>query len=188
MALFKSQGNTKQLLISIEELRDKAKDLDLKSNISNVLSLSEKKAKTFFQNLSIELDSSYIVERIKNKIREKMVDKPRIPAVFDSLISNLQEAKYLEILNRRKFELSFDEFQTKFGKCFLVGFDKKSLPKRQFNFLLPENIEEQIFIKQLIEIGDIENGASQIRDYTTQMLQTLNQFDDWSKNGFVLPT
>ena len=49
-------------------------------------------------------------------------------------------------------------------------------------------MEEQIFVKQLLDIGEITTGSSQIIEYTTQMLQVMNHLADWTENNIVLPT
>src|SRR5690606_19871947 len=76
----------------------------------------------------------------------------------------------------------------RFGKCFRVAFKDKPLPMRTYAINLPDNLEEQIFIKQLLDIGEISSGSHQIIKYTTQMLQVINHLSYWVENNFVLPT
>ena len=49
-------------------------------------------------------------------------------------------------------------------------------------------MEEQTFVKQLLDIGEITSGDSQIIEYTTQMLQAMNHLADWTEKNLILPT
>lgn len=100
----------------------------------------------------------------------------------------MQEIKYLDIKDRKKFEVSYDDFKNKFGKCFQIAFEAKPLPKREFPILLPEDLESQNFIKQLLDLGEIQSGSNLIKNYTTKMLKALNHFSYWVDENFVLPT
>src|SRR5690606_34404976 len=110
-------------------------------------------------------------------------------SIYDKLYSNLQSAKYLEIKDKNKFEISFEDFTKKFGKCFKIASEEKPLPKRNFPVLLPENLENQTFIQQLLDIEEVQSGSNYIRDYTTQMLVFLRHFTYWSdEEHFILLT
>lgn len=39
-----------------------------------------------------------------------------------------------------------------------------------------------------MDIGEVTAGSTDIRDYTTQMLKFLNDFNYWSDESFLLPT
>ena len=105
------------------------------------------------------------------------------------MYSNLQSAKYTDIKNRKTFEISYTDFTKKFGRCFIVAFDTKPLPKRDVPVLLPDDLENQLFIKQLIDIGEIQSGSKDIINFTTQMLKFLNNFTYWSEEeNFILLT
>ena len=176
-------------LNDLKTLANTTKDNTLKKYIKNVTSLGKKRLHLFLSKLKIEINNDGIIKKIKNRILENVRQDKFVEPVFDSLSSNLHVAKYLDIKSRNKFEISFDDFNTKFGKCFNVAFEKKVLPKRNFPILLPENLESQTFIKQLLDIGEIPRGSSFITDYTTQMLVFLRHFTYWSDDeNFILIT
>ena len=62
------------------------------------------------------------------------------------------------------------------------------MPRRNFSLNIPEDLEAQIFIKQLLDIEDVVCGDHQIIDYTTHMLQAINNLEYWIENNFILPT
>ena len=93
----------------------------------------------------------------------------------------------MEIKSGQKFEITFVDFNKKFGKCFKVSAGVQKLPTRNFPILLPENPEEQIFIKQLLDVGEIQAGSQDVIKYTTLMLKFLRHYTYWSdEENFIL--
>lgn len=172
----------------ISSLEGKTQDTTIKKYIKNVKSLAKKRLKTFVSKLSIETGADSVIQKIKNRIFENVRQDKLVDPIFESLSSNLHVAKYTDIKDRKKFEISCDDFNKKFGKCFRPAFESKPLPPRNIPILLPGNLEEQPFIKQLLDIGEVKSGSTDIRDYTTQMLKFLNDFNYWSDESFLLPT
>lgn len=186
--LFKINDDTDEVIEKTKELRYKTTNKDLKTYIKNVLSIGKKQTKSFLSNLSIETDIDDIIGKIKTKIFERTADETIVDTIFDSLFSNMSIAKYLDIKERKQFEISFHDFCKYFGKCFKTAWVKKPLPKRNLTINLPDNLEEQTFIKQLLDIGEIANNSPKVIDYTTHMLRVRNHLSDWTANNFVLPT
>jgi hypothetical protein len=186
---FKENQNIDDIKDILEELKNRTNSDMIKKYIENVCSLSKNNLISFFSKITIETDTTNIIEKVKSKILEKALNEERlVDNIFDNLLSNIQAAKYLEIKDNGNFEISYEDFCRKFRKCFKVIYENKPLPKRQFTGFLPDNLEDQIFIKQLLDIGEIESGSQQIIEYTTQMLKTLDAFTYWIENSYVLPT
>jgi len=185
---FKTDNDIDKVLITINELANKTQDETLKKYIKNVGSLGKRKLTLFLAKLSIETNLDGIIHRVKNRILDKCLQDKFVEPIFEKLFSNLQETKYVDIKDRKKFEVSYDDFKNKFGKCFQIAFEAKPLPKREFPILLPEDLESQNFIKQLLDIGEIQSGSNFIKNYTTKMLKALNHFSYWVDENFVLPT
>ncbi len=185
---FKTDKNIDTVIRKLNDLKDRTKDTTIQRYIKNLISLDKTKLFSFFLKTSIETGFDEIIEEIKNKILERCLQERFVIPIFEKLFSNFQETKYLEIKNRKNFEINFDDFKSKFGKCFQIAFQEKPLPKREMPILLPEDLESQIFIKQLIDIGEIQSGSKYISEYTTQMLKALNHFSFWVEGNYVLPT
>lgn len=188
LILFKKDNDVDKVIETLTVLQAKTKDNELKKYFKNILSISKTKSKIFYSRLSFETNIDDIIGKVKSKILESVRNQDLIEPVFESLSANLHQAKYIDIKDRKKFEITFSEFNERFGKCFRVAFEKKPLPKREFPIQLPENLEEQIFIKQLLDIGELENNSIDITDYTAQMLQVMNNLSYWMENNFILPT
>jgi hypothetical protein len=189
LALFKSDNDIDKVVLKINELENKTQDITLKKYLKKVSKLSKSKLKLFFKKLVIETDTDGIIEKIKNRLLEKYYQADLVEPIFESLSSNLNMAKYIDIKDRKKFEISSEDFAKRFGKCFKVATEIKPLPRREFPVLLPDDLENQIFIKQLLDIGEIQTGSNDIRNYTTHMLKFLNHFTYWSEEeNFILLT
>lgn len=184
---FKANGDFERLWIAIIDLERKTQDGTIKGYIKNVKSLGKKKLKLFVSKLEIETGVDSIIQRIKGRILENVRQERLVDPVFESLSSNLHLAKYTDIKDRKRFEITCEDFNKKFSRCFQPAFEIKPLPPRNLPVLLPDNLEEQNFIKQLLDIGEVSSGSTDIRDYTTQMLKFLNEFNYWSDEGFLLP-
>lgn len=185
---FKKDTNIDKIKEFLGKLEEITKNIEIKSYIKNILSISKKKIKQFLLKIRIETSTDDIINKIKNRIYENCHQKDLVDTIFDSLLSNLSLAKYFDIKNRNKFEITFDDFNNRFGKCFRVAFENKPLPKRNFQITMPDNLYEQIFIKQLLDIEDIVCNDQQIVEYTTYMLQSINNIKYWIENNFIVLT
>ncbi|MCB9231584.1 MAG: hypothetical protein H6581_07975 [Bacteroidia bacterium] len=187
---FKTDENFVEIIRVIKELKKKTTDSTLVEYFQNILSLAKKYQILFLKKLTIETDEIGIIDKIKQRILENVRLEKYVDVIFDSLSANLQSLKFIDISNRKKVEVSFEEFNKKFGRCFEIAFTEKPLPKREFPGPLPGNLEDQIFIRQLIEVGDIDADSDSrvIVKYTYQMLKTLNSITFWLEQNYILPT
>lgn len=186
---FKADNDSDKVKLKIAELGNKTQDETLKKYFKNVSKLSKSKLELFLKNLTTETGEDEIIDKIKKRILEKHYQENLVEPIFEKLSSNLNLSKYLEIKAGQRFEISGEDFGKKFGKCFKVATDIKPLPKREFPVLLPDDLESQIFIKQLLDIGEVQTGSNDIMNYTTQMLKFLNYFTYWSEEeNFILLT
>jgi len=189
LSLFKTNNDIDIVLQSIKELEKKTQDNILVKYIKNVASLGKRKLLLFLSKLTIETNTDGIIEKIKNRIFEKNYQENLVDPIFESLSSNLNLAKYLDIKDGQKFELTCGEFIKRFGRCFKVASEIKPLPKRDLDVFFPDDLENQIFIKQLVDIGEVQKGSNDIIKFTTQMLKFLNNFTYWSEEeNFILLT
>jgi|SRR6218665_392090 len=186
---FKADNDFNKVKLKIVELGNKTQDKTLKKYFKNVSKLSKSKLELFLKKLTIETGEDEIIDKIKKRILEKHYQENLVDPIFERLSSNLNSAKYLDIKAGQRFEISGEDFGKKFGKCFRIATDIKPLPKREFPVLLPDDLESQIFIRQLLDIGEVQTGSNDIRNYTTQMLKFLNHFTYWSEEeNFILFT
>jgi hypothetical protein len=191
LSSFKTNQDIATVLSKLKELKDRTKDETIKKYINNVISLGKTTLKVFLPKVIIETNTINIIAQIKHKILETTRQERFVDAIFDNLTANILATKYMEIgINRNDFEISYEDFNKRFGKCFSIAFEKQILPKRNYPLLDFNNLEKQTFIKQLLDIGDIDKNrdVQLIRKYTTQMLNTIRNFSDWLEAYIILPT
>lgn len=185
---FYKDGNIDILLRELREILNETQNQEIKGYIENIITLEKIKISEFFSKISIEVGVDDIINKVKEKILEKCLQEKYVEPIFERLCSNIIEAKYLDIRNRKDFIISFEDFRKRFGKCFQIAFKNSTLPKRELAIVLPDDLENQIFVKQLIDIGDIAKESRYIVEYTTEMLKVLNHFNYWIGEGFILST
>lgn len=179
--------------IKVRELKDylkilssTTKDSDIKGYIDVFRNLTSDKLNAFANHITFELNHDDLIQRIKQRLLEKIHIPQRVDDVYRALHSELRDTNYLNVKKGTKNVISFEAFNKKFGKCFKVAISTK-LPLRDLPYILPDQPEQQLFIKQLIDIGDIAlSDKEEIIAYTTQMLQLLNNLKDWEENGDFL--
>ncbi len=187
LSAYKVDGNLTHVTDKLKELWKKTTDKTLQVYLKHIAGLKAKYLKVFMSNITIETGVDDLISKIKNRLMKTARTKAIADSIFDSLYSNMQTAKYLDIKDRNKFEISFDDFNTRFGRCFQIAYAERPLPRREFPILLPEDLESQAFIRQLIDIGEISPGSKQVMAYTEQMLKVINHFTYWVDENLLFP-
>ena len=187
---FKNDNTLNNVRNTILDIRKKTKSETIQVYIDTVKNLEDEKLALFIKNITFEVNTDNLIEQIKRKLRDRLFkpDEDRLEQIFNSLITNISMAKYLILDKQEKFELTYEDFSQKFRKCFKLNFKKNTLPKRAINIEFPDSMEDQIFIRQLLEIGDLEKKSSDIKTYTSYMLEAFNSLEKWISEGDVLPT
>lgn len=186
----KKEKSIQQVKAIISKLYKNTTDEKIQGYINNVLQISDDKLDKFLSRIEFQTNTDNLLEEIKTRLKERLFQKKadRIEVVMGSLIANLSKDKYIEIDNHGSFEVTFEDFCSKYERCFRLVFDERPLPIRKFSFCLPNNIEDKVFIQQLLDIGDVNSGSSEIEEYATLWFQAFNNFQNWIENSFVLST
>lgn len=186
----KKEKSIQQVKAIISKLYKNTTDEKIQGYINIVLQISNDKLDKFLSRIEFQTNTDNLLEEIKTRLKERLFQKKadRIEVVMDSLIANLSKDKYIEIDNHGSFEVTFEDFCSKYERCFRLVFDERPLPIRKFSFCLPNNIEDKVFIQQLLDIGDVNSGSSEIEEYATLWFQAFNNFQNWIENSFVLST
>ena len=181
-------GNKKFLDIDnlINELYDEAKDnSDSKKYLRNIRSLSQELLKEFLYRVEFIDTGNEIVEDIKKTIRGMMIHQSRVNDVFNSLLSELKQDFFSIVNEKRHQEITYDEWITKFGIIFENNRSTK-LPIRRHKKTFPNNPFERLFIKELIEIGDInKDDVVQVSDFLSQMINVEMNLDSFHTDGLL---
>ena len=174
-----------ELRDQIIAIQNESKNVDIVGYISDVLGLHVEIAKIFFEHLSFDLGCDGIIEKCKTSIREKQISDNRVDDVFRALDSDVRAQNFELVKSKSKIIVSFDDFRS---SC-RPHFDKArngGLVVRQFTGLLPDQISEQLFVRQLLDIGDFKpDDILQITQLTIQLLTARNNADRWIKDADI---
>jgi len=177
----------KQMDAYILDLFSGMNDEVLKEKINQLIKLKQKVRKSFLCKINVVSDQENIISLIKGRIHKLIRRTERIEDVFNAFYSGIQVDKFLSIAGREKFTITFEDFSNKYKTCFDFAYASNNLPIRNLPLIFPDKLKEQLFIKQLIEIGETDQDE-EILNYTTAMLKFFNQVKDWVNEGDLLET
>ncbi|KKB60998.1 hypothetical protein WM40_25815 [Robbsia andropogonis] len=183
---FQETGEFDELASHIKSLHKKAQNADIKKYILAVDTLDETVRREFLDQVRLELDADDIIARVKNAIREKIIDSEKIDAVFERLDSRISVENFLAVKSGGALTISFEDFATRYGKIFDDARNKKLIAYR-FSSALPDDIFAQKFIKRLIEIGALSAAdGERAVDYTRQKIRLSTNLERWVQEGTVV--
>ena len=169
--------------VKLQTLKDGTTDDDLKGYIQDVMSLSDSVLIAFLRNIQIELGIDDIVGRCKDALIEKQLPEYRIDQVFSDLDSKIRQDNFIAIRKGEKIEISFDQFNRKYRRFFDIARSDKLIINRCHE-PLPTTLEDQTFIKQLIDIGDIQpTSFDEMAQFTKYMQMVKRNLLIWETSG-----
>lgn len=169
--------------IKLQALKDGTSDDDLKGYIQDVMSLTDSVLIAFLRNIQIELGIDDIIGRCKDALIEKQLPEHRIDQVFSDLDSKIRQDNFIAIRKGEKIEISFEQFNRKYRRFFDIARSGKLIINRCHE-PLPATLEDQTFIKQLIDIGDIQpTNFDEMAQFTRYMQMVKRNLLIWETSG-----
>jgi hypothetical protein len=168
----KNYSSKNKIIDNIEQLKNKTVSIDdfikiikefgensendtIKNYIKEFLLLDKNVLNHYISKITFELGEDEILQNCKDAIETKLIPKNKVDDVFAKIDSRIREDNFIEIKIGNKIQISFDDFYTKYRKYFNNARSEK-LQIAPLARSLPDKLESQIFIKQLLEIRDIE--------------------------------
>lgn len=175
----------KQYLI---DLQLSTEDKKLKEYMGLLIGQTTKWLKNFLLKLDFELDQDDLITKIKRRIKSTKVKESKIDDVFSSIDSKLRERNYINTKSKIKITISFEDFYRDFSVYFDKGRnDKLPINKKLNQIHFDKPIQEQLFIKQLIEILALNSTDElEMLRLTNHMLQINNHLNDWINRGLII--
>lgn len=168
-----------------QALLGSSKNATLTGYISIVMGLIDEVFKEFLLKVFFDLDEDDIIGKCKDAIKSDKIDEKKIDDVFRSLDSSIRADNFINIKNGEKIQISFDDFYIKYRRHYDLS-RNGSLSITEFKGTFPEKLEEQIFIKQLIEIEDlVDSDFENIAEFTRFKLKLTNNIDRWLHDGDI---
>lgn len=169
----------------IKEFETKSEDNRIKNYIKEFLLLDKNVLNHYISKITFELGEDEIIKNCKDAIETKLIPKNKVDDVFAKIDSRLREDNFIEIKTGNKIQISFEDFQKKCQKYF----DNARTGKLQIAPLtmsLPDKLENQTFIKQLVEINDITTDDIELMaQFTRFKLKLENNITKWHTEGEI---
>jgi hypothetical protein len=159
------------------------------SYIRQVCSLDDDVCSLFLQNLKFEAGQDNIISKIKDKIKTKYINEGRVDVLLAGLESALRQDNYLTVVKGGQNIISFDEFYKKYCRHFELARRTNLQITKKYDFsqnavFKNRAFDEQVFIKQLLDMGDIDSSEiDDIIGFTKQKLMAFNNLEEWIING-----
>lgn len=167
----------------IDKLLKRCGDKSIVEYITRVYELNNDVLSEFIRKIVFELDENDIIAKCKNAIKADKVPENKVDDVYASIDSSIRKDNFLNIKRGQKVKISFDDFYQKYRKYYDIA---RSGPLfiRSFTGNLPSKIEEQLFIRQLLEINDISiSDIEDMTEFTAQRLKIASNIKTWLING-----
>ncbi|WP_150526913.1 hypothetical protein [Roseibium sediminis] len=174
-----------ELVADIETLKGKSKDTVLQAYMAELLLLDVNVSKAFFERLAFALGKDEIIDLCKASIAEKQIHPKRVDDVFSVVDSEVRQHSFATVKAGDKIEISFDEFNRRYRRHFDKG-RSGELIFRDFNPVLPDHLSDQTFIRQLVDIHDIDADAIEFHSaFTTRRLNFRNNLERLRHDGEI---
>ncbi len=170
---------------TVQGLLKKTEDETISKYINTLLKVDDKVFKKFLRKLRFELDEKDIFEKCKEAIKADKILENKIDDVFSSLDSALRKDNFITITGGGKVLITFEDFYKKYKKHYDIARNDKLLI-RPFDGLLPDKLEKQIFIKQLLDIEDVQTfDIENIAEFTRFKFKLQNNLSKWFQDGEI---
>ena len=156
---------------------------ELHEKIEKFKNLPDNLMENFFRQLKLELNLGNLLDECRKELKSKMVRDENIEEVFLHILGRLKREHYEKLSQRKKFSISFEDYYSKYRAYYDAG--RQKLYVRKYECDLVE-FQDQIFMKQLIDIGDVkkDDRNKQIK-LTQHKYNALNNILTWTQNGDI---
>ena len=171
----------------LQNLNSNTTNSNIQTYISELLKVDNDILSNFLNKIFVETDFDNLIEKIFDRIQyRKSIEEQDIESVFNSLDSQLRRLNFENIKKGDRVIITGKEFYKQFNRCFNIGRSPR-LPERKWNFYkFPVQPEKQVFIQQLVDIGDIEiSDKKEIIKLTNHLLELKNKIKGWTNEGYI---
>ena len=171
--------------IAFQNLHSQSEDTTLKGYIQDVLGLADEVFNEFLLKVFFELDEDDIIGKCKNAIKADKIPETKIDFVFSRIDSSIRSDNFINIKSGVKIQITFDDFYLKYRRHYDLA-RNGSLSINEFKGALPDKLESQTFIRQLIEIEDVQtDDIEEMARVTLHKLKLQNNTNIWIQDGEI---
>jgi len=131
----------------------------------------------------LQLQEDELIDRCKIAIREKLVPENRIDQLLRDLDSQIHQDNFMAVKAGGKVSISFADFYRKYRRFFDHA-RSTDLQITSDYAPLPERIEQQVLIRQLLDVDDLSiSDLEQITTLTIRKRIAENNLFRWQCEG-----
>ncbi|MDR6916334.1 hypothetical protein J2X66_003203 [Pseudomonas sp. 3296] len=178
--------NASKINSKLDALEKSTTDATIKGYINTVKALSDYAKREFFKKIIFNIGESDIIQKIKDTIECKFIEKSKIDEVYDRINSNVRDDSFISITAGSATTILFDDFNKKYQKIFKDARSKR-LSTLHFEPALPSDLLAQRFVNQLIAVDDIcEQDDEIITEYSTYKVRLARSLEQWLQAGEIV--
>lgn len=183
----KSTLSASELRAEIISIQASTKNLEIEKYIQDLLDMDVDVSTLFILNMAFEFDVSKIILQCKKVIKSKMVDDARLDEIFMKLDSQVRQDNYETVRDKKQIEISFEDFHTKYRRYFeMARSSELQISELDPGAIFKANPADETFIKQLIDVGDLDASDTSTMFEHIRMLAKLRlNLDRWVHLGQV---
>lgn len=164
-------------------LKSQTEDPIIQDYIQDVLDLEHSVLEVFLEKIHLENNVDDVIALCKESLVEHHVPENRVDQLFRDLDSQIRQDNFISIKNGRKIVISFSDFSKKYRRFFDLA-RNTDLKIVKYHKALPDNLNEQLFVRQLTDIGDLlKNDVENMSDFTRYMLTVKSNLLRWQLDG-----
>lgn len=171
----------------ILEVKQSTSSAVIRTYIDDVLDLSDDILDAFLGKVFFISCNSNLFDDIRNEIRYKMIAEENVDDVLCRLYTQLKEDFFNKVKNKTHQVIRYNEWQRKYQPVF-NSVRTTLLPIRSYQPALPDRLDQQPFVKELIEIEAVDpdkRGLSELAEFTEHYLSIKLQMMDWYDEGKI---
>ena len=167
----------------LDILSNSSSSEQIKGYINSVNCLDNILLESFLRHIKAELEVENIIQQCKTVLEEKDVNPKEIDGLFNQLDSVVRQDIFKNFSSSKKIIYSFEQRRRKFRRYFDIA-NNPNLKITKFEGSLSDSLEEQVFIKQLLDIEDISLDEKEIiENYSRYRLMLESNLSTWVTEG-----
>ncbi len=171
----------------IKEIRQSTANETIRGFADDVLALPVAVLTHFLAKVEFVSSDDDLFDVIRKEIRNKMIPEEYVDDVLNSLYTQLKMDFFKKAKRKIHQVITYNEWQSKYQSVF-NSVRTTLLPFREYHPLLPDHLDQQPFVKELIEIEAVdadEYGFAELTEFTEHYLAVELQLMDWYEDGKI---
>ncbi|MHC1748788.1 MAG: hypothetical protein AB9856_10615 [Cellulosilyticaceae bacterium] len=163
----------------------KPESVKLRKYMDKVINAEDKVLEEFILKIEFEFSFDQVPQKLHDRVLAKNIDSRKVKSVLDEIVGAFELWKFETVKGKGKILIDFEQVNKKLRPILQRG-RSDELPRKEQLLVLPTELKEQTFIKELIQIEDIEEeDISHIVQFTTYKLEIFNLLSSWLHEGYI---